>query len=442
MKNLVELPQVVEMEKAVLAAMLLKEGEIIPTVTAILDAEDFYRAEHRVVFNAIIRLVAKKIQPNLLSLVEELRLSDDLKKIGTSYVLELADANYTTAYADVYAQKIKEKSILRKLIDAGNEIADEAFQDRKNIQLILDDAERKIFSITSQREISEFESISPIVSRVFERISIAHNHPDEFTGVKSHYYDLDKVTSGFQKSDLILLAARPSMGKTAFALNVALNAATNNAVVAIFSLEMSKEQIGHRLISLVTQIDSLRLSTGNFEESAITDISHAMEKIADSKMYVDDTPSISVLELRSKARRLKHEHGLDLILIDYLQLMQGTEGRNSESRQQEISEISRSLKALARELKVPVIALSQLSRGVELRAEKRPQLSDLRESGSLEQDADIVMFLYRDEYYNRESDKKNTAELIIAKNRNGPTTTVGLQFEKSCMKFSSIAYEN
>ena len=205
---------------------------------------------------------------------------------------------------------------------------------------------------------------------------------------------------------------------------------------------MSKEQIGHRLISLVTQIDSLRLSTGNFEESAITDISHAMEKIADTKMYVDDTPSISVLELRSKARRLKHEHGLDLILIDYLQLMQGTEGRNSESRQQEISEISRSLKALARELKVPVIALSQLSRGVELRAEKRPQLSDLRESGSLEQDADIVMFLYRDEYYNRESDKKNTAELIIAKNRNGPTTTVGLQFEKSCMKFSSLAYEN
>lgn len=441
MNKFFELPQVVEMEKAVLAAMLLKNGEVIPTVTSILQENDFFRAENRSIFRAILRLVAKKTEPNLLSLVEELRSTNDLEKIGTTYVLELADAAYTTAYAETYSRKIKEKAILRSLIDAGNEIADEAFQDRKNVQAILDNAERRILAITTQRETSEFENISPILERAFERILTAYNHPGEFSGVKSNYIDLDRVTSGFQKSDLILIAARPSMGKTAFALNVAMNAATNGAVVAIFSLEMSKEQIGHRLLSLKSNIDSQRLNTGDIDENNVTTLSQSMDEVSKTKMFIDDTPSISVLEVRSKARRLKHEQGLDIVIIDYLQLMQGSDGRNSESRQQEISEISRSLKALARELKVPVIALSQLSRSVELRAEKRPQLSDLRESGSLEQDADIVMFLYREEYYNRETDKKNTAELIIAKNRNGPTTSIGLQFDKTCMKFGSLTYE-
>lgn len=435
------LPHVVEMEKAVLGAMILKEGEVIPTVTGIIKEDDFYREEHKIVFRAILRLVAKKIEPNLLSLVEELRASGEIEKVGIKYLMALADASYSTAYAETYSQKIKEKSILRKLIYIGEAISEEAIQDRKPIEEILDNAEKKIFSITAHRELAEFESVSDIALRSFQKIMHAVNNPGDYTGVKSHFIDLDRVTSGFQKSDLILIAARPSMGKTAFALNVALNAAINDAIVAIFSLEMSKEQIGHRLLSLTSQLDSQRLNTGELSDENLQELNQALEKVSTAKMFIDDTPGISVMELRSKARRLKQEHGLDIIVIDYLQLMQGNVGRNAESRQQEISEISRSLKALARELRVPVIALSQLSRSVELRAEKRPQLSDLRESGSLEQDADIVMFLYREEYYNRETDKKNSAELIIAKNRNGPTTSIMLQFTKECMKFGSITYQ-
>jgi len=428
------------MEKAVLGAMLLKDGEVVPAVCAILREEDFYREEHKIIFRAIMRIVGKKIAPNLLTLVEELRANNEVEKVGVRFVTALADASYTTAYATTYAQKIKEKSTLRKLIEASDSISEEAFQDSKPIEEILDAAEKKIFAVTSQREVSDFENIRPIVSRSLERILAAMRDPDGLTGVKSHFVDLDKVTSGFQKSDLILLAARPSMGKTAFALNIALNAAINQATVAIFSLEMSKQQIGHRLLSLMSAINSQRLNVGEISDEEWTELTQASEKIANTKIFIDDTPSISVMELRSKARRLKQEQGLDIVFIDYLQLMQGSIGRSSESRQQEISEISRSLKALARELNVPVIALSQLSRSVELRAEKRPQLSDLRESGSLEQDADIVMFLYREEYYNRDTDKKNTAELIIAKNRNGPTTNIGLQFNKECMKFSALTY--
>lgn len=440
MKENYNLPQVVEMEKAVLGAMLLKDGEIVPAVCAILTDQDFYREEHRIIFRAILRLTDRKIPPNLLMLIDELRTSKELDKVGIKLVMAMADASYTTAYAEVYSQKIKEKSILRKLIEAGEEISEEAFLDRKSLEEILDEAEQKIFAVTSHREMSNFEIIKPIIQRAVERINAAVRDPDGLTGVKSHFIDLDRVTSGFQKSDLILIAARPSMGKTAFALNIALNAAVNDVVVAIFSLEMSKGQIGHRLLSLMSGIDAQRLNTGKVSEEEMNEMVQASESISATKIFIDDTPGISVMELRSKARRLKQEHGLDIVFIDYLQLMQGSIRRNAESRQQEISEISRSLKALARELNVPVIALSQLSRGVELRAEKKPQLSDLRESGSLEQDADIVMFLYREEYYNRDTDKKNSAELIIAKNRNGPTTSIGLQFTKECMKFSSLTY--
>ncbi len=431
------LPNVVEMEKAVLAAMLLKDGEVIPTVTAILKEEDFYREEHRIVFRAILRLVAKKISPNALSLLEEVRASDDSKKIENSLLFALADAGYTTAYAESYSRKIKEKSTLRKLIAAGEEISEEAFEDKKTITEIVDNAEKKILEITSQNESSVFESLAPILMRTFENINSAMAHKGQPSGVESGFQDLDAVTNGFQPSDLILIAARPSMGKTAFALNVALQAATKNNSVAIFSLEMSKEQLGHRLLSTHSKIDSQKLRNGDIEEDECSEVVHSVEKLSNLKIFIDDTPSISAMELRSKARRLKNEQGLDLILIDYLQLMQGRESRTVDSRQQEISDISRSLKSLARELKVPVIALSQLSRSVELRAEKRPQLSDLRESGSLEQDADIVMFLYREEYYDRETEKNNLAELIIAKNRNGPTSIIILQFQKECMHFGS-----
>ena len=436
----VKLPNVVEMEKAVLAAMLLRDGEVIPTVTAIISDQDFYREEHRIIFRTILKLFNKKIPPNVLLLIEEIHQSGDAKKIPNSLLFALADAGYTTAYAENYSKKIKEKSTLRKLIYAGEKISDDAFQDQKSIEEITDEAEKTILEITAHNETSVFENLQPILMRAFESINAAMAHSGIPSGVESGFQDLDAVTNGFQPSDLILIAARPSMGKTAFALNVALNSAMKKNSVAIFSLEMSKEQLGHRLLSTYSRIDSQRLRNGSITEEELGNVIYALQKMESLKVFIDDTPSISVMELRSKARRLKNDQGLDLILIDYLQLMQGREIKTVDSRQQEISDISRSLKSLARELKVPVIALSQLSRGVELRAEKRPQLSDLRESGSLEQDADIVMFLYREEYYDKETENNNIAELIVAKNRNGPTTSVTLQFQKECMAFSSYAH--
>lgn len=432
------LPNVIEMEKALLGAMLLKDGYVIPAVSAILKSEDFYRPEHRIIYDVILKLYNGGITPNILSLVEELKKNGELEKIGVIQVMALADATYTTAFAEIYANKIKEKSILRTLIEAGDSISNEAATDAKPLEEILDNAEKKIFAITSKNTKSEFEEIAPILQRAYSKIQKISENPDEIFGVPSGLADIDKVTNGFQKSDLILLAARPSMGKTAFALNVATNAALKGKKIAIFSLEMSKEQIGHRLLSAQSKVDSLKLSTGkNLSDEDLSNVTETLEKLSEVNMFIDDTAGISIMELRSKARRLQTAKGLDMILIDYLQLMQGNVSRNSgeSNRQQEISEISRSLKALARELNVPIIALSQLSRNVELRAEKRPQLSDLRESGSLEQDADIVMFLYREEYYNKESADRSVAELIIAKNRNGPTTNIPLSFTKEYMKF-------
>ena len=431
--------QVIEMEKFVLGAMLLKDGEIIPTITSILSSEDFYRPDHRIIFNTILGLYQKKIIPSILSLMEELRKAGEIEKIGLEYVLGIVEAAHTTAYAEHYAEIIKEKSTLRNLIRAGEEIIQEATAAQNPLNDILDHAERKIFSVTSKSESSEFEPLTPILQRAFDKIRHALDDPQGMTGVNTKFSDLNKITSGFQKSDLILLAARPSMGKTALALNMAMNAALENNIVAIFSLEMSKEQLGHRLLSSYSGINSQKLSTGSFDNNEFSELSETLKYLSDKQLFIDDTAGISVLELRSKARRIKNEHGLDFIVIDYLQLMQGTPRKGSDyNRQQEISEISRSLKALARELKVPILALSQLSRSVELRADKRPMLSDLRESGSLEQDADMVMFLYREEYYDKETEQSNTAELVIAKNRNGPTTTINLQFNKECMRFGDL----
>ena len=434
-----ESPQVIEMEKFVLGAMLLKDGEIVPTIASILKSDDFYRPEHRIIFDAILRIYQKKIIPNILSLVEELRRIDELNKIGTEYILGITEIAHTTAFAESYANTIKEKSILRSLIHANEEIIQEAAAAQNPLNDILDNAERKIFAVTSQNATSEFESISPILQRSFEKIRRSLDDPQGITGVPTKFNDFDRLTSGLQKSDLILLAARPSMGKTALALNMAMNAALENNIVAVFSLEMSKEQLGHRLLSSYSGINSQKLSTGSFDNNEFSELVDTLDYLTNAKLFIDDTAGISILELRSKARKIKNEHGLDLIVIDYLQLMQGSPRKGADyNRQQEISEISRSLKALARELKVPILALSQLSRSVELRADKRPMLSDLRESGSLEQDADIVMFLYREEYYDKETEQSNTAELVIAKNRNGPTSTVNLQFNKECMRFGSL----
>ena len=432
-------PQVIEMEKFVLGSMLLKNGEIIPTVISILNSEDFYRPDHRVIFNAILGLYQKKIIPTFLTIMEELRRLGEVEKIGHTYILGVIETAHTTAYTEHYCEIIKEKSTLRNLIRVSEEIIQEATAAQKPLNDILDSAEKKIFSVTSQSESTEFEPITPILQRAFEKIRRTLDDPNGISGVSSGFKEFDKISSGFQKSDLILLAARPSMGKTALALNMAMNAAIANNTVAIFSLEMSKEQLGHRLLSSFSGINSQKLSTGNFDNNDLSELVETLNYLSDRKLFIDDTAGISVLELRSKARRIKNEHGLDFIVIDYLQLMQGSPRKGADyNRQQEISEISRSLKALARELKVPILALSQLSRSVELRADKRPMLSDLRESGSLEQDADLVMFLYREEYYDKETEQSNTAELVIAKNRNGPTTSINLQFNKECMRFGDL----
>lgn len=438
-----EFPQVTEMELELLGILLLKDGMAIPTVSAILKAEDFFREEHKILYDTILSLYVRKIPPSILSIVEELRRTNELDRVGLSLVLSLGQVAFTTAYAENYALTIKEKSSLRQLIQAGEEIVREAYDDKKHVEEILDDAERKIFNVTAKSGGVEMEQVQPILKRSFEKIQLAVENKGKPTGVSSGFMDFDKVTSGLQKSDLILIAARPSMGKTAFALNIGLNAALRGKVVAIFSLEMSKEQIGHRLLSAHSGIDSHKLNTGNLTDDEIIEIGGTVDALSGIKLFIDDTAAISALELRSKARRLKNERGLDLIIIDYLQLMQGKASRNPSevNRQQEISEISRSLKALARELNIPVIALSQLSRNVELRADKRPLLSDLRESGSLEQDADIVMFLYREEYYNQETENVNIAELIVAKNRNGPTASLKLHFARECMRFADLAFD-
>ena len=435
-------PNVVDMEKEVLSAMLLKEGLVIPAVSAILKADDFYLEEHGIIYLLILKVFNDTGTVNILLLIEALKKDGKFDRVGPEKITEIVRATYTTAYAELYAKKIKEKSVLRSLIRAGDYISNMAAQDTKPLEEVLDDAEKKIFAVTSQNEHTEFEELQEILKRAYEKIKKISENPESIYGVPGGFSDLDKITNGFQKSDLILLAARPSMGKTAFALNIAVNAALAKKNVAIFSLEMSKEQIGHRLLSSHSQIDSRKLTSGKVNEEELKILSESVRKLSEANIFIDDTAGISIMELRSKARRLKASKGLDIILIDYLQLMQGGSSRNvnESNRQQEISEISRSLKALARELNVPIIALSQLSRSVELRAEKRPQLSDLRESGSLEQDADIVMFLYREEYYNKESDKKTSAELIIAKNRNGPTTSVQLFFHKEIMRFNSLEH--
>lgn len=424
-----------ELEKKLLSSLMLEEGLAIPAVSTILTADDFYRPEHRAIYQVLLNLYGKGTPLNVLLVENELRRTDDLKRVTRTYLFSLIDMEYTTARAEFYAKIIKEKSILRRLIEAGREIIDEADSERESVEKILEDAEKKILSISASRNQTGFESLKEIMSRTFERINAKINRPNEIAGVTSGLMDLDRVLNGFQNSDLILLAARPSMGKTALALNIAANAARMDKSVGVFSLEMSKTQLGGRLLSTRSEVNSQYLNTGNVSEETMNALINALNELSNLKMYIDDTAGLGLLELRSKARRLKHERGLDLMIIDYLQLMQG--GR-AENRQQEISEISRGLKGLARELDIPIIALSQLSRSVELRAEKKPQLSDLRESGSLEQDADIVMFLYREEYYNREADNENIAELIIAKNRNGPTTSIRLQFNKEIMRFGDL----
>lgn len=434
-------PQNIEAEQSVLGAMLL-EKSAIDQVEEILLPEDFYREAHKIIYNAMLELAYKNEAVDIVTITEVLRRNNRLEDVGgISYVTFLANTVPTAANVIYHAKIVAEKSMLRKLVTVATEIASSGYEANEEVALILDQAEKKILEVGENRLGKDFTPIKGIVKDAFDRIERLYQEKGGITGLATGFKDFDRITAGLQPSDLILLAARPSMGKTALVLNIAQHVAVREKkTVAFFSLEMSKEQLVQRLLCSDAPIDSQRLRIGELLDEDWRRLVNAADRLSSSKIFIDDKPGITVMEMRAKARRLKSEHGLDLLVIDYLQLMQGSSGSSrNENRQQEISEISRSLKALARELNVPIIALSQLSRSVEARQIKRPMLSDLRESGSLEQDADLVSFLYREDYYNAETENPNITELIIAKHRNGPVATVNLFFEKSFTKFQSLS---
>lgn len=437
MDNLKIPPYNLEAEQSVLGSMLLSKDAIFVAEER-LKPDDFYKDSHRRIFEVIIKLNEDREPVDLITVSEVLRSNKILEQVGGAmYLTTLTETVPTATNIAHYCKIVEEKSMLRRLINTTSGILSLAYDPKNDIEELLDVAEQKIFDIVQKQRVENFHHIKDVLFSTFERIEELYNSDGSITGVPTGFPDLDEKTSGFQPSDLILIAARPSMGKTAFALNIAQNAAIRHKVpVAIFSLEMSKEQLVQRMLCSESQVDSHKLRTGRLDEDDWPRLAQAMGPLSDAPIFIDDTPGISSLEVRAKARRLKAEKGLGLIVIDYLQLMSGR--RNSENRQQEISEISRSLKALARELSVPVVALSQLSRAPEMRADHRPILSDLRESGSQEQDSDLVAFLYRDDYYDSESDKKNIAEVIIAKQRNGPTGTIELAWLAKFTKFASL----
>ncbi|HMK74814.1 MAG TPA: replicative DNA helicase [Thermodesulfobacteriota bacterium] len=432
-------PQHIEAEQSVLGGILI-ENEAINRVTEILDADDFYRDAHRKIFDALINLSERDEPSDLITLTNELRKIDQLDSVGgASYLATLIDSVPTAANIEYYAKIVKEKAILRKLIQTSTEIITQSYEDRGDVEGFLDEAERAIFEISEKRVRPSFYPIREIVKQSFTTIERLFKKKEAVTGVPSGFKELDRMTAGFQPSDLIIIAGRPSMGKTAFCLDVAEYAAIENKIpVAIFSLEMSKEQLVIRMLCSQANVEGTRLRTGYLNESDWPKLTIAAGNLSEAPIYIDDTAALSALELRAKARRLKSEYSLGMVIIDYLQLMKGR--ARVESRQQEISEISRSLKALAKELNIPVIAVSQLSRKTEERTGNRPQLSDLRESGAIEQDADLILFIYRDEVYNRSEDNPNRgkAEVIIGKQRNGPIGKIDLAFLDKFTTFKDL----
>jgi len=425
-----------EAEQAVLGAILL-DPSVLVLVNQRLRAEDFYRQSHQRLFQVMNELYEKQEPVDLVTVTSALQDQNQLEEVGgVTYLTELAESVPTAANVDHYAKIVEEKSMLRRLIQTATQIVMSSYTSEKEVAEIIDEAERKILSISQRRLHGEFLPIRDLLVEAYEQIEALHLNKSGLRGISSGFVDLDRMTSGFQKSDLIIIAARPSMGKTAFALNIAQNVAIRSReTVAIFNLEMSAPQLVTRMISAEGNIDAQAFRTGNLKEEDWEKLTMAMSTLSEAPIFIDDTPGVTVYDIRAKLRRLQAEHGLGLVIIDYLQLISSVKG---DSRQQEISEISRSLKLMARELNVPVISLSQLSRAVEQRQDKRPMLSDLRESGSIEQDADIVAFLYRDDYYNEESEKKNIAEVIIGKQRNGPVGKVELLFLKEYNKFLSL----
>ena len=433
-------PRDLEVEEAVLGALML-EKDAYTTVCDLLKPECFYDPGHQKIYEAIQQLGASQQSIDMLTVTQRLRANGELKNVGgPAAISELTARVASGAHVEFHARIVAQKYLARELINFSAQIEEKAFDESNDVDDLLQEAEGRLFEISQRNVKKDVTQIDPVIKQALEQIEAAANRESGLSGLETGFRELDKLTSGWQNSDLIIIAARPAMGKTAFVLNIAQYVAfKKNKGVAIFSLEMSKEQLVNRMFSLESQVDAQALRTGNLKDSEWEKLIEGAGIIGKSHLVIDDTPGISVSELRSKCRKYKLEQDLQLVIIDYLQLMSGSVGGKSESRQQEISEISRSLKALARELNVPVIALSQLSRAVESRPDKRPMLSDLRESGAIEQDADVVMFIYRDEYYNKDSEFKKQAEIIIAKQRNGPVGTVNLAWLGEYTKFANLS---
>ncbi|MFC3886319.1 replicative DNA helicase [Bacillus songklensis] len=432
-------PQNIEAEQAVLGAIFL-EPSSLTLASELLIPEDFYRAAHQKIFNCMLNLSDRGEPIDLVTVTADLADQKILEEVGgVSYLSDLANSVPTAANVEYYAKIVEEKSILRRLIRTATHIASEGYAREEDVNGLLNEAEKSILEVAQRKNTGAFQNIKDVLVQTYDNIELLHNRKGDITGIPTGFAELDRMTAGFQRNDLIIVAARPSVGKTAFALNIAQNVATKtDENVAIFSLEMGADQLVMRMLCAEGNINAQNLRTGTLTPEDWGKLTMAMGSLSNAGIFIDDTPGIRVSEIRAKCRRLKQESGLGMILIDYLQLIQGSGRGGGENRQQEVSEISRSLKALARELKVPVIALSQLSRGVEQRQDKRPMMSDIRESGSIEQDADIVAFLYRDDYYDRETENKNIIEIIIAKQRNGPVGTVQLAFVKEYNKFVNL----
>ena len=432
-------PHNIEAEQAVIGAILI-EPNAFSTASERITATDFYRTSHQVVFEAMFALFEKGEPIDMVTVTRWLQDADKLDiSGGVPYLTNLAQSVPTAANIDYYSRIVEEKALLRRLIETATNIVTTTFSQEDAVAEVLDEAERSILEVSNKQNASAFKPIKDVLIDVYDNIEQLHHAKSDVTGIPTGYRDLDRMTSGFQRNDLIIIAARPSMGKTAFALNIAQNVAINtDENVAIFSLEMGADQLVQRMLCAEGNINSQRLRTGKLEQEDWEKLTLAMGSLSHAGVFIDDSPGIRVSDIRSKCRRLKQEYGLGMIIIDYLQLIQGN-ANSQENRQQEVSEISRSLKGLARELEVPLIALSQLSRGVESRQDKRPMMSDLRESGSIEQDADIVGFLYRDDYYEDDAENSNI-EIILAKQRNGPTGTVELHFAKEYNKFVDLEF--
>jgi replicative DNA helicase len=432
-------PQNLDAEKSLLGAILISE-ESLPDVTEIVKPQDFYDERNQHIYSAMWNLYEHHRPVDLLTVKTELKSKKLTQKAGgASYLAELSGYVPTAAHATAYAELVKKAAVRRNLINAAAKITEAAYNEGSETEDVLGEAEKLVFNVSDQNTRTDAEFIGDLLSSTFDRLEQLYENKGSIAGYKTGFPDLDKKTAGFHKSDLIILAARPAMGKTALALNFARNvAAINKKAVLLFSLEMGKEQLINRMLADASGVSSFNLETGNFNSEDFAKISEAMSELEQEQIFIDDKPGLSIMEMRTKARRVAHDQDLGLIIVDYLQLMTGNSKRATDNRVQEISEISRGLKMIARELNVPVIALSQLSRTVEARDPKIPMLSDLRESGSIEQDADIVMFIYREDYYNEETDRQNIADLILAKHRRGATGKIELFFDKERVRFMSL----